>query len=143
MKGRQSRRNRMDLIQIISPLRDLGWQRAARGSQRRAATGRERWHPCLSRFPPRLPEEEPCTFWRLLLPPGRAQLCSPLSQPLLSPKHIELCWKQSMFSALSGPSGKWLQWKRARELCRTLNPSSSTCPPSFPVLLPSRQLPPH
>lgn len=53
--------------------------------------------------PGQLPLEELCAFREILLPTGSAQLGSPLPQPLLSPKYIELCWIQSIFLALLGP----------------------------------------
>ena len=86
--------------------------------------------------------EELCAFLGPLLPTGSVQRGSRLLQPLLSPKYIELCWRQSIFLAILDPRGDGYSGEGPRSSVRLWTPLLPP-PPSSRELPPSRQLPPH
>ena len=63
-----------------------------------------------------------------LLPTGSVQLGPRLLQPHLSPKYIELCWRQSIFLAILDPQGDGYSGEGPGSREEALNPSSTTIP---------------
>ena len=87
--------------------------------------------------------EELCAFLGPLLPTGSVQLGFRLLQPLLSPKYIELCWRQSIFLAILDPQGDGYSGGGPGSGVRLWTPLPAPLPQSSRELPPGRQLPPH